>query len=82
MTAEKLNERRESRLNPTGVNPVLLQDRTMTGLYNRRPDWLDDAHEGLDAVVFAAYGWSAEMSDEEILTRLLTLNAERVGLAK
>ena len=80
--AQNLDQRREAWLNPAGVNPAILQDRTMTGLYNRRPDWLDDAHEGLDAGVFAAYGWSAEMSDEEILTRLLTLNAERVGLAK
>ena len=80
--AQDLNQRREAWLNPAGVNPAILQDRTMTGLYNRRPDWLDDAHEGLDAVVFAAYGWSADLSDEEILTRLLTLNAERVGLAK
>jgi hypothetical protein len=27
--------------------------------------------------VFAAYGWPADLSDEEILTRLLALNLER-----
>jgi hypothetical protein len=31
--------------------------------------------------VFAAYGWPAELSDEEILARLLALNLERAGKA-
>ncbi len=79
--AKTLDERREAWLNPAGVNPVLLQDRTMTGLYNRRPDWLDDAHEVLDDAVFAAYGWSTDMPDDEILTALLKLNRERAGVA-
>ncbi len=79
--AKTLDERREAWLNPAGVNPVLLQDRTMTGLYNRRPAWLDDAHEALDDAVFSAYGWRTDMSDEDILTALLKLNRERAGLA-
>ena len=77
--AHALNSRRKAWLNPTGVNPIILQDRTMTGLYNRRPDWLDHAHEALDTAVFAAYGWTVNMSDDEILTRLLELNRERSG---
>jgi hypothetical protein len=29
--------------------------------------------------VFAAYGWPADLSDEEILERLLALNLARAG---
>ena len=41
--------------------------------------WLDNAHRRLDAAVFAAYGWPATLSDEEILARLLALNLARAG---
>ncbi len=51
--------------------------RTLTGLYNPRPTWLDLAHNRLDQAVFAAYGWENTLSDEEILERLLALNLER-----
>ncbi|MEQ1588780.1 MAG: DNA methyltransferase [Gallionella sp.] len=57
-----------------------LKKRTLTNLYNARPAWLANAHAELDAAVAAAYGWTdytAEMSDEEILRRLLVLNLER-----
>ena len=53
--------------------------RTLTNLYNARPTWLDLAHKKLDAAVFAAYGWPADLSDEQILERLLALNLERAG---
>ena len=33
----------------------------------------------LDEAVFAAYGWPADLSDDEILARLLALNLERAG---
>ena len=33
----------------------------------------------LDAAVFAAYGWLADLSDEEILARLLVPNLERAA---
>jgi len=54
-----------------------LKDRTLTNLYNKRPDWLDLAHTRLDAAVFDAYGWLHDLSDDEILARLLALNLER-----
>ena len=40
---------------------------------------LRELHDELDAAVFAAYGWPATLSDEEILTRLTALNAERAA---
>jgi len=54
-----------------------LKPRTLTALYNERPAWLDLAHRKLDAAVAAAYGWPADLGDEEILARLLTLNLAR-----
>jgi len=51
--------------------------RTLTNLYNQRPAWLDNAHRRLDEAVFAAYGWPLDLSDEEILERLLALNLSR-----
>jgi type II restriction/modification system DNA methylase subunit YeeA len=56
---------------------VTLKKRTLTNLYNERPAWLDNAHRELDAAVAAAYGWSADIGDEEALARLLELNRER-----
>jgi hypothetical protein len=40
---------------------------------------LRQIHDDLDAAVFAAYGWPAELSDEQILERLVALNAERAA---
>ena len=37
------------------------------------------AHRRLDAAVFAAYGWPADLGDEQILERLLALNLARAG---
>ncbi len=56
-----------------------LKKRTLTNLYNERPAWLALAHQTLDAAVAAAYGWPADMSDDEILARLLALNHERAA---
>jgi len=55
------------------------EQRTLTGLYNARPTWLDLAHKKLDSAVLKAYGWPDGLSDEEILERLLKLNLERAG---
>jgi len=38
---------------------------------------LRQLHDNLDAAVAEAYGWPSTISDEEILTRLVALNAER-----
>ena len=51
-----------------------LKTRTLTNLYNARPQWLADAHEALDAAVAAAYGWLADISDDAVLRELLALN--------
>jgi hypothetical protein len=59
-----------------------LRERTLTNLYNQRPTWLDLAHRKLDEAVFAAYGWSPDLFDEEILARLLELNLQRSGGAR
>lgn len=57
---------------------ALLKQRTLTNLYRQRTAWLDLAHRRLEAAVFAAYGWPAELSDDELLARLLALNHSRV----
>jgi len=54
----------------------LLKKRTLTNLYNARPQWLADAHAALDAAVAAAYGWSADISDDDVVQELLSLNSE------
>ena len=60
-----------------------LAKRTLTNLYNERPAWLASAHARLDAAVAAAYGWvragqpETNLSDDEILSRLLELNLAR-----
>ena len=51
-----------------------LKKRTLTHLYNARPQWLADAHAQLDAAVAAAYGWSANITDDAALNELLTKN--------
>jgi hypothetical protein len=38
---------------------------------------LQQIHDDLDAAVFDAYGWPHDLSDEQILERLVALNAER-----
>ena len=54
---------------------AILKKRTLTNLYNERPTWLDNAHRDLDDA--AAYGWPADLSDDEILERLFKLNQAR-----
>ena len=69
---------------PDRVLPVddkaaaVLKKRTLTNLYNERPAWLDNAHRELDAAVAAAYGWPADISDDDAIARLFALNQERV----
>ena len=40
---------------------------------------LRDLHDRIDAAVAEAYGWPADLSDEEILQRLVDLNHERAA---
>ena len=54
---------------------MALKSRTLTNLYNARPQWLADAHAALDTAVAAAYGWDAEISEDEALRELLAHNA-------
>jgi len=58
---------------------AILAKRTLTNLYNQRPQWLAMAHADLDAAVAAAYGWPADISEDEALARLLDLNHARSG---
>ncbi len=51
-----------------------LKQRTLTHLYNARPQWLADAHARLDAAVAAAYGWKEDISDDDALRELLSQN--------
>jgi len=71
---------RYPRLEPRDADcAARLKKRTLTNLYNERPAWLDLAHKKLDAAVAAAYGWPADLSDENILEKLLALNLERAA---
>ena len=59
-----------------------LKKRTLTNLYNARPQWLANAHAALDQAVAEAYGWgdewrAGELGDDEILARLFALNQAR-----
>jgi type II restriction/modification system DNA methylase subunit YeeA len=76
VAAKEMNDKRNNILNdPNG------DAKSLTALYNKLEEgeatWLANAHEKLDAAVFAAYGWPAGLADEQILERLLALNQER-----
>jgi len=61
---------------------AILKKRTLTNLYNERLDWLDNAHRDLDAAVAAAYGWPADIGEDDALARLLDLNRERAAAGR
>ena len=81
----ELNRLRDNWRNPVDMlgNSRLTEaqrrQRTLTNLYNQRPQWLENAHSRLDAAVAAAYGWSSSLYDQAVLGRLLALNLERAG---
>ena len=77
--AQELVQQRDNWLNPPNAPPEELPKRTLTNLYNKPPKWLENAHRKLDKAVFAAYGWPADLSKDEILARLLALNHERAA---
>ena len=78
-SAAELNTLRKALLNPPGFSAAELRKRTLTNLYNQRPTWLDNIHARLDAAAADAYGWPADLTDTEILERLLALNLEQAG---
>jgi type II restriction/modification system DNA methylase subunit YeeA len=59
-----------------------LAKRTLTNLYNERPAWLANAHAKLDSAVAHAYGFPVDLTDEQILERLLALNQQRAVAEK
>lgn len=61
---------------------VKLKERTLTNLYNQRPQWLADAHAALDRAVAAAYGWPEDIGADEALAKLLALNLERAAAGR
>ncbi len=76
------------RILPRDEAAAELKKRTLTNLYNARPQWLANAHAALDAVVAEAYGWGDDwragpdgqgLGDDEILARLFRLNQERAA---
>jgi hypothetical protein len=58
-----------------------LGERTLTNLYNERPAWLAATHRVLDEAVFAAYGWPQDLSDDDLLAKLLESNLSLAGSA-
>ena len=60
---------------PTPAAPLQqLNRRTLTNLYNHRPQWLVNAHTDLDTAVAGAYGLEADISENQALRELLNLN--------
>ena len=93
---EKLDAHRKARLSEypdltmTGLYNVLealRQDRELSDKEKSIHEQslvsvLRALHDELDAAVFDAYGWPANLTDAEILSRLVALNAERVDEEK
>lgn len=75
--ARTLTDLRSKWLNPPGISKSDLRTRTLTNLYNERPEWLENAHQTLDRAVFAAYGLAYSLTRSGILHHLLALNHER-----
>ena len=76
---QHLDSLRQGWLNPPveAIGQTELNRRTLTNLYNDPPTWLELAHRRLDETVFEAYGWSPDLTDGEILAKLLELNLSR-----
>lgn len=77
--ARRLDELRRGWLDPVDASEEDLRRRTLTNLYNEMPAWLRDVHGRLDEAVLTAYGWPADITDDDLLARLLGLNLERAG---
>jgi hypothetical protein len=46
-------------------------------LYTQDLQWLVEAHRSLDEAVAEAYGWPADISEEDALGKLLEINLAR-----
>ena len=55
-----------------------LASRTLTTLYNERPQRLVEAHRDLDEAVALAYGWPITVTTDNALRLLLDLNLSRL----
>jgi type II restriction/modification system DNA methylase subunit YeeA len=77
--AKELIKLRDEWLNPTDTSKLEMKERTLTNLYNENPTWLRLTHRIIDEAVSEAYGWSADLGDNEILLKLLELNHERAS---
>lgn len=77
--AKELVEQRDRWLGIEGLSETERKKRTLTNLYNQNPTWLTLAHEKLDKVVLAAYQFENDMSNENILKRLLEINLTRAN---
>ncbi len=94
--AERLDAHRKQRqaehenLTMTGMYNVLEKLRSGEALTKKEQhihEWaattvLKELHDELDAAVFDAYGWPADLDDEDILERLVALNHERADEEK
>jgi hypothetical protein len=79
VAAEQLNEHRLGWLNPPGLEPEELEERTLTNLYNAQPAWLVQDHERLDLAVLDGYDCGMGASDSELIELLLKLNLARAA---
>jgi hypothetical protein len=80
--AEELDRLRRGWLDPEGWSEVRKKGRSLTNLYNERPQWLLDIHDRLDRAVLDAYGWSADVASSDVLERMLDLNLAREPAAE
>jgi hypothetical protein len=65
-----------------GALPGDLDDRERRILDDGLVLVMKDLHDRIDAAVAAAYGWPADLPEDEILARLVALNAERAAEEK
>lgn len=80
--ARELDRLRRGWLDPEAWSEVREKARTLTNLYNERPQWLLNVHARLDRAVLQAYGWEADLPAGELLDRLLELNLAREPVAE
>lgn len=80
--AQELNEQRDRWLSAEGLSESQKKKRTLSALYNEKPSWLRMAHKELDRAVYAAYGWSVDVPEGEMLENLFELNKVRANGAQ